>query len=299
MDQKACCADSVLMVRPSCFDFNPETAATNQFQKKLKKPESFLLRQAQEEFDLLKKSLIQGNIFVVGFQQPNSCQSPDALFPNNWISFHPDRVVLYPLQAGNRRTERHHHWAALLASDRPIIDLSGWEAEGLSLEGTGSLVLDRQHCIAYAALSPRTDARLVQLWCQQLNYQPVIFETDIHGIGPVYHTNVLMSLGHRLAVLCTEAVAAPHRQYLIDCLSQTHEIIEITLQQMQQFCANILLLRNRYDLHFWVMSDQAHKAFTPAQRQRLESDGNLLAVPIPTIEQVGGGSVRCMLAEVF
>ncbi|MCS6917027.1 MAG: arginine deiminase-related protein [Chitinophagales bacterium] len=292
-------ADTVLMVRPARFSHNELTAATNTFQQAGDESAALTLQAAQTEFDLLKDMLIQNDVYVIAFQQPDHCLSPDAVFPNNWISFHDDRVILYPLLAANRRSERQPHWAAWLATGRPVDDWSLWEQEDRYLEGTGSLVLDRQHRRAYAALSLRTDAGLVRQWCAQMGYEPILFHTALEDGLPVYHTNVVMSIGMRVAVVCAEAIVAADRLQVLSALESTHRLVVISLEQMKQFCGNILLLRNRRGATLWALSKRAWGRFTEEQRTLLATDGALLPVSIPVIERTGGGSVRCMLAEVY
>lgn len=292
-------AAAVMMVRPAYFASNAQTQSTNAFQRSGCATAADVLTKAQQEFDALRRRLMQHHIIVLAFQQPATCTSPDAVFPNNWISFHPERIVLYPLMAENRRSERRPGWAMMLADGRPVTDLSDFEQQGLYLEGTGSLVLDRRHRRAYAALSPRTSSRLVEHFCRLMRYEAIMFDTDLPNGQPAYHTNVVLSIGERIAVICADVIVPGQRQAVLAKLQQTHAVVTLSRQQLFSFCGNILLLRNRYGQNFWVMSQSAFKYFTPQQRELLLRDGGLLQQDIPVIEQVGGGSVRCMLAEVF
>ena len=236
---------------------------------------------------------------------------PDAVFPNNWISFHADgTVVLYPLQAESRRRERRPEIVSRVTEQlgfraRRTLDLTPREAAGKFLEGTGSLVLDHVARVAYACLSPRTSAEVLEEWCRDMRYEPVPFSAFDRAGVPLYHTNVLMSIGSRLAVVGTEAIAPENRMTVLDRLAASgREIIEIGHDAIERFAANALELASwdeaLGDCSVWVMSATARSAFDAGAFARLAgATDSVLIVEIPTIEQLGGGGVRCMLAEVF
>ena len=300
-------AGAVLMVRPARFAFNPQTAASNAFQS-LSHVQSAGSAAAQEsalrEFDVLAGKLAQAGVAVIAAEDTPLPVKPDAVFPNNWVSFHRDgTVVLYPMLAANRRWERREDLLQQVTRDGGFritrtVDLSYRESQGKFLEGTGSLVLDRAERVAYAALSPRTDLDVLGEFAQQLDYDLVTFEAFLHG-KPVYHTNVLMAVGSRFAVLCGDAIAdRGHRDAVTEKLRATgHEVLDISIDQMIRFAGNILeLAPPRGPLI--AMSTTAWNSFEPAQRRVLEGCGSVVAADIPVIEGFGGGGVRCMLAEI-
>jgi len=295
----------VLMIRPAHFAGNEQTAGSNHFQQ-LGNTSSDAHEMALREFNGLVNSLRSAGVMVNVIDDTLQPHKPDALFPNNWVSFHADgTAVLYPMQAINRRTERRMEVLEQLNERgyhiRQLIDLSSHESEDQFLEGTGSLVLDHEHRMAYACLSPRTDINALGDFSQRLDYELVVFDAADENGQPIYHTNVLMCVGSGFAVLCTDAIAAPERQGVLHALQSTgHEIIEITLQQMQRFAGNMLALRNQNGQPLVAMSQTAFDALRPAQRSRLEAlGGQLITAAIPTIERLGGGGVRCMIAEIF
>lgn len=296
---------AVLMIRPAHFGSNPETAASNVFQQRGALPQAQEL--ALREFDLMVTALRRAGVSVELFADTPSPVRPDAVFPNNWVSFHTDgTVVLYPMQAQNRRWERRSDLLEALCRERGyritrVEDLSAAELDGRFLEGTGSLVLDRVHRIAYACLSARTDEKLLRVWGQRLGYEVFPFHAVDTGGRPVYHTNIMLCIGRRFAVLCAEAVPENgERQRLLQSLeSNGREVIVIDRAQMSRFAGNLLELATADGGALIVLSARALRALTPAQRAALESHGHLLACPVNTIETCSGGSVRCMLAEIF
>jgi hypothetical protein len=293
-------ARAVLMVRPARFAFNPETAASNAFQAAAAADPNAALR----EFDALAAALEGAGVEVIVADDTASPAKPDAVFPNNWVSFHRDgTVVLYPMLALNRRLERREAVIEQVVREggyrvRRTVDLSHREQENKFLEGTGSLVLDRANRIAYACLSPRTDLDVLGEFAQQLDYDLVTFEA-VDGEGtPVYHTHVMMAVGARFAVICSETIAPPHRTAVLQRLEAGgHEVVEISLAQMQGFAGNLLELAPATG-NLIVLSQRALRCLRASQRLRLESHGNVVAVDIPVIERLGGGGVRCMLAEI-
>lgn len=298
-------ASAVLMIRPLHFGFNPETAASNTFQVRPSEPPQELRARALAESAALHSLLSRHGVQVTVFDDLPSPQTPDALFPNNWFSTHSDgTLVLYPMAAVNRRAERRPEFIAALRRElgvRRVLDLTGWEASGKFLEGTGSLVLDRVHRIAYAAESARTDPAVVAAFAEALDYRPVLFATAPQKGQPVYHTNVVMSLGTNAAVVCLDAIASDsQRDVLVAALRASgRQLVAITCEQMNHFAGNLLELRSQDGQPLWVMSTQAFTALRPDQRQQLATNAALLHTPLPTIESVGGGSARCLLGELF
>jgi hypothetical protein len=293
-------ARAVLMVRPARFAFNVETAPSNAFQAAAAADPGAALR----EFDGLAAALDGAGVEVIVAADTVSPAKPDAVFPNNWVSFHRDgTVVLYPMLAPNRRIERRDDVIEQVVrqggfSVARTVDLSHREHENKFLEGTGSLVLDRANRIAYACLSPRTDLDVLGEFAQQLDYELVTFEAFDAQSKPVYHTNVMMAVGARFAVICSETIAHPHRAAVLHRLRATgHEIVDISLAQMLGFAGNLLELAPTTG-NLIVLSQGALSRLRAEQRRRLESHGSLVTVDIPVIEQVGGGGVRCMLAEI-
>jgi hypothetical protein len=294
-------AAAVLMVRPRSFGFNSETAASNAFQLS---PSGDVRDAAIREFDALRAALAHAGVQVLVAEDTAAPPKPDALFPNNWVSFHADgTVVLYPMLAENRRLERRAEIIDLVRAAgygvRRIVDLTPHEADGRYLEGTGSLVLDRPAGVAYAGLSARTDRAVVREFARALDYESLLFESrDGHG-RPIYHTNVFLSIGTSFAVLCGEALCVSgERGAVRDRLEASgHEVVDISVGQMQCFAANVLELAAA-DGPLLVMSRTARAALAPRQLRVLEKHAALLCVDIPTIERVGGGGVRCMLAEI-
>jgi hypothetical protein len=299
------------MVRPAGFALNAQTLPTNRFQQSTAQSERTAAL-AGAEFDALSRGLIGAGVAVCCAQDTLEPMKPDAAFPNNWVSFHRDgSVVLYPMLAPNRRAERRLDILALVEQQlkfhrRRLIDLSIHEREGRFLEGTGSLVLDHAQRIAYACRSPRTDESLVRAWAQKLGYEPLLFDACGADDTAIYHTNVLLSIGTDWAVVCAEAITGGDRARVLQRLRARHEVVEISMPLMAQFAANVLELRagpaNGAGARILVLSERARAAFESSaedawERLRACVD-RVLAVPAPTIENVGGGGVRCMLAEV-
>ncbi len=297
-------AAAVLMVRPAGFAFNPETAASNAFQRPAP-AETQSAALALREFDALAEQLQRAGVRVILGADTAVPVKPDAIFPNNWVSFHQDgTVVLYPLLAANRRLERRGELLEQVIRDGGFevtrtLDLTHREAHGNYLEGTGSMVLDRPNRIAYASLSPRTDPEVLGEFARLLDYQIVTFEAVDEAARAVYHTNVLLAVGSSFAVLCGEVITNPlERQAVVERLAGTdHEIIDISALQMRRFAGNLLELAPAAG-PLIALSRTAWDSFDPKQRRRLERHGTLVIAQVPVIERVGGGGVRCMLAEV-
>lgn len=304
--QESQIAAAVLMIRPARFGVNAETAVTNAFQRsdmEVGDPQAL----AVQEFDVLVSALRRLGVHVEVFEDTPEPWTPDAVFPGNWVSFHADgSVYLYPLLAQNRRWERRLDVIEALRVQRgyqvhQIEDLSGAELEGRYLEGTGSLVLDREHHVAYACLSPRTDIKLMREWAAKLEYEPVSFHAADNSGKPVYHTDVMLCIGDRFALLCLASIReVSDRRRIQKRLEETgHEIIPITTQQMREFAGNALQVGTRHGGSVLAMSMRAERSLTPTQRRAIEKYTRILSSPVNTIEFCAGGSVRCMLAEIF
>lgn len=299
------CANDVLMIRPVRFDRNPQTVQSNAFQSK--QPISGEMQsRALVEFDRLVAALDEARVSVHVFDDTAEPHTPDSIFPNNWVSFHADgTAVLYPMLAENRRRERRLDVLEALSVQRGfriarVIDLSHHEGEGRFLEGTGSLVLDRGNRIAYACISPRTNVDVLGDFAQRLDYDVVAFEAfDSNGVA-IYHTNVMMCVGTGFAAVCSACIREDERFSVIDALRSTgHAIIDLSFDQMNEFAGNMLELRCTNSERLVAMSQRALASLSSEQRFVLEQHaGALVSVEIPTIETLGGGSVRCMLAEV-
>ena len=309
------CADAVLMIRPHAFGFNPDTARTNTFQYAAspagEASAADVQSQALGEFDQLARALGSEGVTVCVVEDTPAPPKPDAVFPNNWLSFHEDgTLVLYPMESVSRRPERRQDVIETVVGRlgfkvSHLLDLSHFEGESLYLEGTGSLVLDHKERVAYACASPRTHPALVAEWARELHYEPVVFEASNRQGVPLYHTNVLMWIGERVAMIGSEAISGTDRERVLGRLRASgREIIEIGQAQIEQFAGNMLELGTwdeaLGDSRVLVMSETARQALEPETYARLSGcTDTVLAVPIPTIERLGGGSVRCMLAEVF
>ncbi len=299
-------ASTVLMVRPARFESNPLTAGSNRFQGKTSASPAEQHARALAEFDALVTVLRDNGIEVFVVEDTAEPHTPDAIFPNNWVSFHADgRVVLYPMEAENRRTERRLDVIEWLDTERgfavtEIVDLSFHEANGHFLEGTGSLVLDRVNRIAYACLSARTQLDALGDFAQRLDYDVVAFDAvDRDGV-PIYHTNVLMNVGEALAVICDAAIPRDdQRKAVLESLASTgHEVLTLSYDQLEAFAGNMLELRASSGERRVAMSKQAFDSLDAAQVASLEQNGGLIVSPIDAIESSAGGSVRCMLAEI-
>ena len=298
-------ASRVILIRPTGFRFDPETAATNAFQQHLADPD--VRFRAEEEFDGLLAALDRCGIGCTVLE-PTDPNAPNAVFPNNWFSTHANgTLILYSMCSPSRRIERDPEFGKVLEREgfavTKEIDLSPLENSGKFLEGTGSLVIDRERNMVYAAIGPRTSERGINLWCGAMEASPVLFHATMDGTlagQPIYHTNVLMSIGERFVLVCLEALPYPvDRDDLWAELDRSdREIIPIDLEQMNHYCGNLLQLRSAKG-SFIFLSESAFQALKPDQRISLERHGQLVPVPIPTIETVGGGSVRCMIAENF
>ena len=297
--------NNILMIRPAVFGFNPETAGSNEFQGDAGLDAGVLQERAEVEFDAAVEALREKGVNVFVIEDTVYPPKPDAVFPNNWVSFHEDgTVILYPMFAASRRHERRRDIIDGLTSAFEIgevVDLSGNEKDGRFLEGTGSMVLDRANAIAYASLSPRTDERLFIQVCERLSYDPVTFRSHGRSGREIYHTNVMMCIGERFAVVCLDAISdVGERERVATSLRDTgREIVEIGFEQMGNFAGNMLALRTNDGGDVVALSRRAFGALTADQKQDIEHCCELAPLDIPTIETAGGGSVRCMIAEIF
>lgn len=301
--------NAVLMVRPAGFRMNEQTAVNNYFQEDLELKNAQINARAQEEFDGLVTVLRQHGVNVLVAPDNPDTDTPDALFPNNWISTHEDGTVgIYPMFAENRRKERREDILDFLEEKgfvvNHVMDYSAAEEEGVFLEGTGSVVLDRVNRKAYCALSARADEDLFIEFCEDFEYDPVLFTAyqSVEGKRrPIYHTNVMMCVGNSFAVVCLDAVDdKQERKNLVAHLkSSGKEIIALTEEQIHHFAGNMLQLEGLGQKSLLAMSTTAYDSLTTLQRNALEKHATLVHSAIPTIEICGGGSVRCMLAEIF
>jgi len=299
-------ASAVLMIRPAGFESNPLTAASNRFQGRNDSPPEQQQIDAEAEFDNLAAALEAAGITVVQVDDTAEPHKPDAIFPNNWVSFHADgRVVLYPMEAPNRRTERRQDIIDTLASQyafqvREIVDFSHHEQNGHFLEGTGSLVLDRVNRIAYACLSSRTHLDVLGEFAQRLDYEVIAFDAVDRNGAAIYHTNVLMNIGEELAVICDEAIPRDdQRDAVIRSLEGTgHEVLTLDFDQMDSFAGNMLELRSSSGQRVITMSAQARDSLRKSQLKTISANAQIISVPLENIESSAGGSVRCMLAEI-
>lgn len=300
-------ASAVLMIRPKHFGFNPETSGSNVFQKKNKISNATIRKKTLEEFNhfitLLKKYAI--DVIVINDTAKAIC--PDAAFPNNWFSTHHNgKVILYPMAANNRRLERRTDIFKLLQTKHKFkvsasVNLTLYENAGLYLEGTGSIVFDHLNKIAYANKSSRTSPLLVKLLCMILNYSHEMFAAHSKKGKEIYHTNVMMTVAKGFAVVCAESITSKkERNRVVKKLTSTgHEIIDITFKQMEKFAGNMLQVKNKKGELITIMSKSAFDCLDNGHLEIILKYGKILAVSIPVIESVGGGSVRCMMAEIF
>jgi hypothetical protein len=295
-----------MMIRPAAFDYNSQTAASNRMQQAGEATvDAGAL--ALAEFDAAVAALRGAAVQVCVVADTPLPPKPDAVFPNNWVSWHADgTVVLYPLLAPNRRLERRPEILEQVAARcgyriGRVLDLATFEAQGRYLEGTGSLVLDHVGRMAFACRSSRTDETLVQRWAAQLGYRPVVFAAVDRAGVPFYHTNVMLSIGARVALVAAEAIVPADRERVLTALAAgSRDIIPIDQAGVAAFAGNMLEVLNGSGQRVYVLSAHAQRALPPATLARLAAGTDqLLPLAIPTIERLGGGSVRCMLAEVF
>jgi hypothetical protein len=298
-------ASTILMIRPAAFGFNYQTGGNNFFQSEPGMPTDKLQQKALEEFENMVQILRSRSIVVEVLDDTAEPPKPDAIFPNNWLSTFPSGVIsIYPLFAPNRRPEKRNDLLDWIAGTYVVKDLQDWsefEVEGRFLEGTGSMVIDHDNKMIYVSVSPRTSVPLLEKFAATNGYQAIVFlATDNQG-NPVYHTNVVMSLGEGFAVLCEEAIDEEWEliavRQILESTGKT--IIPISRDQLHEFCGNMLQVRNSLGENFLVLSQNAFDNLRKEQKEMLEAYSQLLPIPVPTIEQAGGGSVRCMMTEIF
>ena len=295
--------NKILMVRPSNFGFNSQTSANNAFQKE--GFEQNANEKAIAEFDNFTSMLKEAGVEVLIVNDTPEPHTPDSVFPNNWFSTHEGgTLVLYPMFAPNRRLERKEGVINLLKTNfkfKRVVDLTDFEKKGVFLEGTGSMILDRDNCIAFACRSQRTDEEVLEQFCDELEYDYLIFDACDASGSPIYHTNVMMCIGTAFAVVCLDAVNdMEQREDLIGLIEESDkEIVEISLEQMEEFAGNMLEVRGKQGDFLLVMSARAKRALTNEQVATLEKHCKILAPELETIENNGGGSARCMMAEIF
>ena len=301
--------NTILMIRPVAFRMNEETAVNNYFQEDIDAKNFDINTKAQEEFDSFVAKLRAVGVQVLVEHDDLKMDTPDSIFPNNWVSFHTNGTVgLYPMFAENRRRERREEIINRLESEgfhiEGFMDYTPAEEEHVFLEGTGSLLLDRVNKIAYCALSARADEDLFIEFCEDFEYTPIVFTANQTVDGerkPIYHTNVMMALAENFAVICLDAIDnAKEKKQVVSALKQSKkEILTITEAQMHQFAGNMLQLRGNDTAKYMVMSLAAHQSLTPEQIAHIERHCEIVSSDLTTIETCGGGSARCMMAEVF
>jgi hypothetical protein len=299
-------ANTVLMVQPDSFGFDEQTARTNVFQHKPKSSELDIQAQAMDEFNSVVMMLQQHDInIIIAKNDDSQVIKPNAIFPNNWLSTWPDgKVYLYPMATASRRVERNMDSIALLEKScvvSAISDISQSEAQEKFLESTGVLIFDHKNKIAYGCISSRCDEELFRKHTAELEYEPIIFHAYDRSGMPIYHTNILLGIQTSTAVVCSMLISNDsERETVITSLKNTnHDVIDITPSQMKDFCSNILELQNKHGEKFLIMSSTSREVFTQDEINRLSKDKQLLVCDIKTIENIGGGGVRCMLAEIF
>ena len=291
------------MIRPSHFDFNKETAVNNSFQ--INTGDHLVPEKALNEFDQFVIKLRSYDIDVTVVQDTADPYTPDSIFPNNWISFHSeDTICLYPMFAENRRKERKQSVLDQISSKFDLtntIDFTEQEERARFLEGTGSMVLDREYKIAYACLSVRTDENILQQFCDEMGYTPLVFEAVDAEEYPIYHTNVMMCVADQFVVICLDSIHnQDEKDILIKTLLRTGKvIIQISIDQMNHFAGNMLQLENNSGSKYLVMSTQAFQSLTEEQIKQIKVFNEIIHSDISTIEKNGGGSARCMIAEIF
>ena len=293
------------MVRPAAFGFNEETAANNYFQSNPGIDKKQLQQKALAEFDNMVQTLRQHDITVWVIDDTSEPAKPDAIFPNNWLSTSPSgTVAVFPLYAPNRRTEKRDDILDQLAKSFVVKEVQDWsefEAEGRFLEGTGSMIIDYDNQMIYACVSERTSLSVLEKYAATNGFQAIVFlATDKNGM-PVYHTNVVMTLGDGFCVLCEEAIEEEWELIAVRQLleSTNHNIISITREQLHSFAGNMLQVQNKKGEKYLVLSQTAFDSLRKEQKQQLEAYSTLISIAVPTIEAVEGGSVRCMMAEIF
>lgn len=303
-------AKSILMVEPVAFGYNAETAKNNYFQEKPAESEFFVNQEkALAEFQAMVSKLKDAGVEVLVVKDTAEPHTPDSIFPNNWFSTHANgNIAIYPMYAENRRAERRPEIFEIIENHgfkiNDVIDFTEAEEDQIYLEGTGSMILDRENRLAYAAISPRTDENLLLEFCEEFEFTPVIFKALQNSNGEnkaIYHTNVMMCVAHQYVVICLESILdEKERKNVTKFLKNSgKEIIAITTQQMNHFAGNMLQVESQNGEKKLVMSQSAFNSLETIQLEALEKYNEIIPVAIPTIEKLGGGSARCMMAEIF
>ncbi len=298
-------AKRIMMMRPKHFGFDPSTARSNSFQNQEGAEDiSSIESLAKQEFEQAVIKLRSEGIDVIALDDTDHPVKPNAVFPNNWVSFHEDgRVLLYPMMTESRRSERRDEVLTQLSEEginiKEVVDLSVFEKENKFLESTGSVILDYDYKLAYACISTRTHPAVLDKFCELMDFEPVVFEAFNKTDEAIYHTNVLMCLAAKYAVICLDAIPFIQREDVISALERTnHEVIEITMDQMYAFAGNMLEVINNEGESVLVMSKSAFDSLSEDQKSSIKQYSKLLWVQIPTIEKYGGGSIRCMMCKV-
>lgn len=295
--------NKILMIRPVGFTYNAETAGNNLFQ--IAGNADNAQEKALKEFDAFVEMLRKNDINVTVINDTPEPHTPDSIFPNNWISFHGNNTaILYPMYAQNRRAERKQHVKDFISQNfnrKTLIDLTAFEKENLFLEGTGSMVLDRENKIAYACISPRTNKKVLDFFCEKMNYTACTFEANDESGNQIYHTNVMMCVADKFVVICLDSMTnEDEKKQVLKTIEQTlKEIIPISYRQMNSFAGNMLQLKDPKGEKLLVMSQQAFQSLTSIQIAELKKYNRIIYSDLKTIETNGGGSARCMIAEVF
>ena len=295
----------LLMIRPAAFGFNPETAETNVFQKTASDFSEQIHQKALAEFDYMVEILRKEDLNVIVVEDTLVPYKPDAVFPNNWISTHAEgTVVLYPLQAPNRRAERRQEVIDILKTKFKVhntLNLSHYENRNRFLEGTGSIVLEHDHKVAFASLSSRTHSEVLDRFCSLMGYQNVSFQAVDEFGQPIYHTNVVMTMGDKFVIICMEVIKdeIDQEDLLTSFRKMQKEVIKISYEQMRNFLGNAIEVSNNKGERLLILSERAYESLGDTQKKRLETYVRLVPCPLNTIETYGGGSARCMIAEIF
>ena len=296
-------ANKILMVRPAHFTYNEQTAKNNHFQHK--SSVSNINEKALKEFDDFVETLRNNKIEVIVVQDTIDPHTPESIYPNNWFSTHSTgELILYPMFAENRRLERKPYVLETIKehfSAHKVIDFTAWEDKNRFLEGTGSMILDHNNRVVYACRSERTDDIVLEEFYTKMNSEPEIFNSYDDKGRNIYHTNVMLSIGEKYAVICAESITDENRKAnIINRLKNANkDVLEISFEQMKKFCANIIEVRNSDNQNLLIMSETAKDAFTDEQKKVLEKHCKIISSPLTTIEKTGGGSARCMIAEIF
>ena len=297
--------DKIVMVRPIKFCFNHETAVNNHYQNFNNEDTTKIQKRALKEFDILVEKLLSKGVQINVIQDTVEPSTPDSIFPNNWFSSHEEGFLFfYPMFAENRRKElekfRENIYTIVAKKSLNIIDYSLKVKDNIFLEGTGSIVLDRKNKKAYCSLSQRSNKNLFEIFCKEINYKPITF-SSFQDEKIIYHTNVMMSIGENIAMVCLESIPEKkERENLINELKKDKkEIVEISLEQVKKFLGNTLELKGKDGKRFIVMSETAYKSLTENQKNMILKDTEIIYSDVSTIEYYGGGSVRCMIGEIF